>query len=461
MEIKVLGAAKEVTGSNYSLSIGEEQVLVDCGMFQGGKDSVRMNYEKFEFNPRKYQALLLTHAHLDHCGRIPLLVKSGFRGKIYSTDATKALAFVIMADSAHIAAEETKTENERRAKENLPPRKPIYTLTDVNDAMRLFVIVKYGEEVKVTRNIYAKYYDAGHILGSSSIQVSVNESGKKRTVVFSGDLGQENSILVKNTAPISNADFVFMESTYGDRLHDPADKRKRELIRVINETYKRGGKIMIPSFAVERTQELLYYIGEFMEQGLIPKMPVFLDSPMAIRATEVFQRFMSYFNEAVQERLKSVNNVFGFPELTITKTRSESKEINGVGEPCIIIAGNGMCSAGRIKHHIANNIEDDRNTLLFVGFQVAGTLGDVIKGGEKKVHLLGKEVRVRAKIEAIEGFSAHADKVGLLKWLKNFHSKPKVFIIHGDLEQQEALAKNLAKEKFDCYIPSLNETIKL
>lgn len=461
MEIKVLGAAKEVTGSNYSLSIGEEQIFIDCGMFQGSKDLNRLNYEKFEFNPRKYQALLLTHAHLDHCGRIPLLVKSGFRGKIYSTDATKALAFIIMADSANIAAEEAKTENERREKENLPPRKPIYNLTDVNDAMRLFVTVKYGEEVKVTRNIYAKYYDAGHILGSSSIQVTVNESGKKRIVVFSGDLGQANSILVKNTEPIRKADFVFMESTYGDRLHDPIDKRKKELIRVISETYKRGGKIMIPSFAVERTQELLYYIGEFMEQGVIPKMPVFLDSPMAIRATEVFKKFMNYFNEDVQERLKSVNNVFGFPELTITKTRSESKEINGVSQPCIIIAGNGMCSAGRIKHHIANNIEDDKNTLLFVGFQVDGTLGEIIKNGEKNIHLLGKEVKVRAKIESIEGFSAHADKVELLKWLNNFSSKPKVFIIHGDLEQQEALAKNLSKEKFSCYIPSLNETIKL
>lgn len=461
MEIKVLGAAKEVTGSNYSLSINEEQILVDCGMFQGSKDLNRLNYEKFEFNPRKYQALLLTHAHLDHCGRIPLLVKSGFRGKIYSTDATKALAFIIMADSANIAAEEAKTENERREKENLPPRKPIYNLTDVNDAMRLFVTVKYGEEVKVTRNIYAKYYDAGHILGSSSIQVTVNESGKKRIVVFSGDLGQANSILVKNTEPIRKADFVFMESTYGDRLHEPIDKRKRELIRVINETYKRGGKIMIPSFAVERTQELLYYIGEFMEQGIIPKMPVFLDSPMAIRATEVFKKFMNYFNEDVQERLKSVNNVFGFPELTITKTRSESKELNGVSQPCIIIAGNGMCSAGRIKHHIVNNIEDDKNTLLFVGFQVDGTLGEIIKNGEKNIHLLGKEVEVRAKIESIEGFSAHADKVELLKWLNNFSSKPKVFIIHGDLEQQEALAKNLTKEKFETYIPSLNEVLKL
>ena len=462
MEIKVLGAAKEVTGSCYSLSVEDDQILIDCGMFQGSKDLERLNYEKFGFSPRKYKALLLTHAHLDHCGRIPLLVKNGFRGKIYSTDATKALAQVIMMDSAKIAEEDTITENKKRAKENLPPRKPVYTLVDVNDAMKLFVIVKYEENVRITKNIQAKYYDAGHILGSASIQLSVIEKGKTKIVVFSGDLGQEDSILVKNTAPIQRADYVFMESTYGDRLHDPRDKRTRELIRVIKETYNRGGKLFIPSFAVERTQELLYNIGLFMEQGTIPKLPVFLDSPMAIRSTDVFRKFMRYFNADVQERFKETNDVFGFPELTLTKSRAESIEINGVSQPCIVIAGNGMCSAGRIKHHIANNIEDEKNTLLFIGFQCEGTLGSWIQKGEKNIRLLGKELEVKAKIESIEGFSAHADRVGLLKSIKYFAPKPKkVFIIHGDLEQQEALSKTLTKEKYESYIPSLNESINL
>jgi metallo-beta-lactamase family protein len=461
MEIKVLGAAKGVTGSCYSLVSEENNILVDCGMFQGGKDMEKRNYEGFGFSPRKYKVLLLTHAHLDHCGRIPLLVKNGFRGKIYCTDATKALAFVIMTDSAKIAEEDTKNENKRRAKENLPPRKPIYSLRDVDDAMKLFATVKYGENIRVAKNIYAKYYDAGHILGSASVQISVTEKGKEKVIVFSGDLGQENSILVRNGTPIQKANYVFMESTYGDRLHDPIDKRKRELIRIINETYKRGGKLMIPSFAVERTQELLFYIGQFMDDGLIPKMPVFLDSPMAIKSTDVFRKFMKYFNEDVQERFKETNDVFGFPELTLTRSRDESKEINGVNEPCIIIAGNGMCSAGRIKHHIVNNIEDDKNTLLFVGFQVDGTLGYWIKRGEKRIRLLGRDVEVNSKIEIIEGFSAHADKVGLLKWLKNFSSKPKVFIIHGDEDQMVALSKTLTKEKYENYIPSLDEEINL
>jgi len=462
MEIKVLGAAKEVTGSCYSLATEESQILIDCGMFQGDKNLEKLNYAKFEFNPRKYNALVLTHAHLDHCGRIPLLVKNGFRGRIYATDATKALAQLIMADSANIAREDTENENKRRAEQHLPPRKPIYTLTDVNDAMKLFSRVKYKEEVKISKNITATFYDAGHILGSSCIQLSVTENKKVKTVVFLGDLGQEHSILVKNYDPIQKADYVFMESTYGDRLHDPRQKREENLARVINETYKRGGKVLIPSFAIERTQELLFFIDNFMESGKIPRMPVFLDSPMAIRSTDIFRKYLKYFNVDVQERMRTDNDVFGFEELTLTRSRQESKQINGVQEPCIIIAGSGMCTAGRIKHHIVNNIEDEKNTILFVGFQVEGTLGNWIKKGEKNIHLLGKEVVVKSKVESIEGFSAHADRVGLLKWLKNFAPKPKkVFIIHGDLDQQLALSKTLAKEKYENYIPSLNESFKL
>lgn len=461
MEIKVLGAAKQVTGSCYSLSLEEEKIIIDCGMFQGGKDSEKLNYEPFDFNPRKYQALLLTHAHLDHCGRIPVLVKSGFRGKIYTTEATKALAQIIMLDSAKIAAEDTKNENARRAEENLPARTPLYSVADVQDTMKLFSTVDYDETVKVTKNISAKFYDAGHILGSASIQLTIKEKNKTKIVVFSGDLGQNNSILVKKTEPITKADFVFMESTYGDRLHEPMDKRKTELVRVIKESYKRGGKLMIPTFAVERTQELLYFIGEFMEEGIIPQMPVYLDSPMAIKSTDVFRKYMEYFNSDVQKRMKKTKDVFGFPELRMTKTQEESKDINWVKGPCIVLAGNGMCTAGRIKHHIANNISNEKNTLLFVGFQVEGTLGYWIREGQKIIRLLGKEVNVKARIENIEGFSAHADKPVLLKWLKNFSAKPKVFIIHGDEEQQVALSKTLSKEKYKTYIPSMDEVLEL
>lgn len=473
MELKFLGAAKEVTGSCYSLTTKneEDKIIIDCGMFQGGKDMERMNYENFDFDPKQFNAMILTHAHLDHCGRIPKLVKFGFKGKIFATDATRDLALVIMMDSAKIAAEDTEYENKRRAKEGLPPRKPIYNDIDVNNAMKLFVTVKYDEDVKISKNIIAKFYDAGHILGSASVQIKVNEPGrsgmdarkKKSTlIVFSGDLGKENSVLVKNTEPIEKTDYVLIESTYGDRLHPPVELRTKELIRIINETYKKGGKLMIPSFAVERAQEIIYSIGELMQDGLIPKMKVYLDSPMASKATDVFIKYSDYFNSNVQKSIAKKRDPFSFPGLIRTTTVNESKLINDISEPCIIIAGNGMCSAGRIKHHIKHNIGDEKSTLLFIGYQVYGTLGYWLKKGEKTVRLLGMEVDVKAKIESIDSFSAHADYTGLIKWLKNFKVKPKkVFITHGDEDQSTAFSKRIGKLGFVSCIPSIGDVFEL
>lgn len=462
MKLTFFGAAKEVTGSCHSIETKEEKILIDCGMFQGGKDMERMNYENFDFDPKSYQAMILTHAHLDHCGRIPKLVKFGFRGKIFATDATRDLAEVIMMDAAKIAAEDIEHENRRRARDGLPPRKPIYNDLDVKAAMKLFVTVDYDRDVKITSNIIARYYDAGHILGSSCVQLSIREKKKKTIIVFSGDLGQSNAILVKNPEPIIKADYVLTESTYGDRQHPPIDQRERELIRIINETYKRGGKLMIPSFAIERAQEIIYSIGQFMDAGFIPKMDVYLDSPMAMKATAVFSKYSDYFNSDVQESIKKRKDPFNFPSLIKTQSVQESKMINDVKKPCIIIAGNGMCSAGRIKHHIRNGIGDPKNTLLFIGYQVTGTLGYWIKKGEKRVRLLGDEVEVRAKIESIDGFSAHADYRGILAWLKNFSPKPKkIFIVHGDEEQSIPMAQNLTKEKFVCAVPSLLDSVEL
>jgi metallo-beta-lactamase family protein len=457
MKLKFFGAAKEVTGSCYSLATKEEKILIDCGMFQGGKDMERINYENFNFNPGEYNALILTHAHLDHCGRIPKLLKFGFRGKIFATDATKDLAFIIMMDSAKIAAEDTDHENKRRAKEGLPPRKPIYSQIDVKNAMKLFVTVKYGEDVRITKNIMARFYDAGHILGSASIQIKVSERKNLRLIAFSGDLGQANAVLVKNTA-----DYILIESTYGDRLHPPVEERKKEFIRIINETYKRGGKLMIPSFAIERAQEIIYYLGEFMHTGLIPKMKVYLDSPMAMRATEVFKKYYKYYNSNVQKSMEERKDLFSFPELIQTQTTEESKLINQTSQPCIIIAGNGMCTAGRIKHHIRNNIGNPKNTLLFIGYQVHGTLGYWMKKGEKKIRLLGIETDVKSKIEAIDGFSAHADYSGLIKWLEDFSKKPeKVFIVHGDEEQSISFSKKIEKMNFTECIPSIGDEFNL
>lgn len=460
MELKLYGAAKEVTGSCYSLTVNKEKILVDCGMFQGGKESERKNYENFLFNPRDYNAMILTHAHLDHCGRIPKLVKNGFKGKIFATDATRELALVIMMDSAKIAAQDTENENKRRMGENLPPRQPIYSEIDVKNAIKLFVEVEYCKETKITENISAIFYDAGHILGAASVQVKVKEGKKNTVLAFSGDLGQTDSILVKNTDPIEKTDYVFVESTYGDRLHPPIEERKKEFIRIINETYKRGGKLLIPSFAVERAQELLYYIGEFMNTGLVPKMKVYLDSPMAIKATEVFTKYPKYYNAEIQKTLKKRKDLFSFPELILTKEVVDSKKINFIKEPCIIIAGNGMCSAGRIKHHIRNNIQNPKTTLLFVGFQAKGTLGYWIKSGEKKIKLLGEELPVKAKIESIEGFSAHADYPELICWLDQFKPRPKkVFIVHGEEEQAIAFKKRIEEKGYTAYVPTFEEAL--
>jgi len=461
MEVKLFGAAKEVTGSCYSLVLNKEKILIDCGMFQGGKPTVRKNYEDFGFNPSEYNAMILTHAHLDHCGRIPKLVKQGFKGKIYCIDATKELAFVIMTDSAKIAAEDTYHENKRRAVQGLPPRDPIYNDEDVSKAMKLFSIVNYNEDVNITENITARFYDAGHILGAASIQLKIKDK-KMIFLAFSGDLGQKDAVLVRNAEPIEKANNVFIESTYGDRLHPPIDQREKELIRIINDNYKRGGKLMIPSFAVERAQEILYCIGNFMQSGIIPKMKVYLDSPMATKATEVFAKFTQYYNDDVKKTMETRKNPFTFPELVITETVEQSKSINFITEPCIVIAGNGMCSAGRIKHHIRNSIENPKNTLLFIGYQAEGTLGYWIKKGERRIKLLGVEVDVNSKIENIEGFSAHADYNGLLSWLKNYKPKPKkVFITHGEEPESIAFSERVKAENFNAYIPSAFENLKL
>jgi len=462
MQIKLFGAARIVTGSCYSLSTKKEKILIDCGTFQGGKEMERLNYEQFNFNPRDYEALILTHAHLDHCGRIPKLVKYGFRGKIYATDATRELAFIIMMDSAKISAKDVDYENKRRRKEGLPSRKPLYNEGDVKAAMKLFRVVEYDEDVKITKNIFAKFYDAGHILGASSIQVQVREGDKKTLISFSGDIGQSQSVIVKNTEPIVNSDYVFVESTYGDRLHPKIEDREKEFARVINESYMKGGKLLIPSFTVERAQELLYCIGKFKKEGLIPDVEVYLDSPMAIKATEVFSRHHEYYNERIKNGLAENDNPFDFPKLIYTKTTGESKALNFIKKPCIIIAGNGMCSAGRIKHHIRNSIDSEKNTLLFVGFQVQGTLGYWIKKGEKKVRLLGLELDVNAKIESIDSFSGHADYLELIQWLKNFSPKPKeVFITHGEEEQSLAFSKRISEQGFVNSVPVMGETIEL
>ncbi len=462
MKIKLFGAAKTVTGSCYSLVTAKDNILIDCGMFQGSKKETALNYGSFGFNPRDYSALLLTHAHLDHCGRIPKLVKEGFNGKIYCTSATKDLARIIMLDSAKINWHDIRLENKRRQRLGQPPREPMYTEKDVENAMKLFNVIEYDKVIQISENISATFYDAGHILGSSFIQVEVTEKNKKKIIVFSGDVGQENTPIIKNLEHIQKADYVFIESTYGDRIHPPIAERKQELLNIIHDTYDNNGKVLIPAFAVERTQELLYDINELVEKNLAPKINVYVDTPMGIRVTEVFKRHPECYDKKILELLKSGDNPFSFPGLKYTNTVKESIKLNNLHEPCIIIAGSGMCTGGRIKHHIKHNIWNKRNTMLFVGYQARGTLGYYIKRGEKRIRLLGTQVAVKAKIESIDSFSAHADYKGLLNWLRHFSPKPKkVFIVHGEEEAMIPFSKRIEKLGLKTKIPDMEEEITL
>ena len=462
MQIKLFGAAKTVTGSCYSLVTEKDKILIDCGMFQGSKKETALNYDKFGFNPMDYSALLLTHAHLDHCGRIPKLVKAGFKGRIYCTSATKDLAHIIMLDSAKINWYDVKLENKRRQRLGQLPREPMYTEKDVENTMKLFNVIEYDKVIQISENITATFYDAGHILGSSFIQVGIIEKSKTTTIVFSGDVGQENTPIIKNLEHIQKADYIFIESTYGDRIHPPIKKRKQELLNIIHKTYNNDGKLLIPAFAVERTQELLYDINELVEKNLIPKINVYVDTPMGIRVTEVFKRHPECYNKKILELLKSGDNPFSFPGLKYTHTVQESIKLNSINEPCIIIAGSGMCTGGRIKHHIKHNIWNRRNTMLFVGYQARGTLGYYIKRGEKRIRLLGTQIAVKAKIESIDSFSAHADYKGLLNWLKHFSPKPKkIFIVHGEEEAMIPFSKRVEKLGIKTKIPEMEEEITL
>jgi len=462
MEITLFGAAKTVTGSCYSIKTKKWNILVDCGMFQGAKELERKNYEDFGFDPKDYHYLLLTHAHLDHCGRIPKLVKEGFKGKIYSTSATKDLTYVVLMDAAKIAFHDTINENRKREQEGLPQREPIFTEGDVKTAMELFEVIDIEEKFQINDHIVVKFYEAGHILGACCIQMKIKEAKKETIVVFSGDIGQAGTPIVKDLEIIGEADYVFIESTYGDRLHPPVEERKNEFLKIIRDTYKRGGKLMIPSFAIERTQELLYNLNEFAEKEIMPKMNVYLDSPMAIDATNIFIKHIEEYNKEVRDLVETGDNPFHFPGLIYTKTIEESKKIQEVTKPCIIIAGSGMCTAGRIKHHIRHNISNPHNTLLFVGYQAEGTLGYWIKNGEKKIRLLGHEVFVNAQIKSIDSFSGHADYKGLLNWLRYFIPKPKkVFICHGEERSCKSFAEKVEKTGIKTYIPSLGEKLKL
>ncbi len=446
MKVKFLGAAKNVTGSRHLIEHNEARILVDCGIYQEREFRYR-NWEKFPVIPSSIDSIVLTHAHIDHCGYLPKLVKDGFRGNIYCTHPTAEIAEIALLDSARLQEYDAEFKRKRHRKEGRKgnyPEVPLYTVEDAMRVPRLFKKVHYKEQFNITKNINGTFYDAGHILGSAMVKLNFIEGRDVKTAVFSGDIGRWDKPILNNPHTFDKADYVFMESTYGNRSHDDHGTRSQNLSEIINETNKRGGNILIPTFAIERAQELLYCIANLLRDKKIPPLMTFLDSPMAIDITEVFKKYPNYFDDDAKSIIEKGNKLFNFPLLKTTKSTQESMAINHVKGTAIIMAGSGMCTGGRIKHHLLHNLGRPESTILFVGYQAKGTLGREILESPSKVRLFRQNIFVRAQIKRINGFSAHADKDELLRWITSFKEAPKkIFVIHGENAAAEAFGEVL------------------
>lgn len=465
MNIHFLGATRQVTASRFAVEAGGVTVLVDCGMFQE-RPFLERNWEPFPIPPDSIQTVLLTHAHLDHCGFIPRLVRDGFAGRILATPATIELARIVLLDSAHIQEEDAAYKKKRHIKEGRKgpfPEVPLYTVQDAAASFDRFEPVEYLEPVRLNSSITARFHDAGHILGSSMITLDLREKACRRSVLFSGDIGQWSKPIVHDPTIFAAADYVLMETTYADRDHEDPGPIEDLLAGVLAEASLRGGNVLIPVFALERAQEILYYIACLVRDGRIRRVPVFLDSPMAIDATEVFIRYPGLLDpDARAFLLTSGSKPFDFPGLRYTRTVEESKAINDSKDPCIILAGSGMCNAGRIKHHLVHDIGRPECTVLFVGYQAAGTLGRQILDGRKEVRILGQTLEVKARITQIHGFSGHAGRSGLLRWLDAFDKRPRgLFLTHGEEEAALNLAEELRGKGWTVEVPEYLESFEL
>ncbi|HEX3047863.1 MAG TPA: MBL fold metallo-hydrolase [Bacillota bacterium] len=463
MQITFCGAAGTVTGSSYLVETRSGCFLVDCGMFQGPKEIRELNHHDFIFNPGALDFVLLTHAHIDHSGLIPKLCKSGFKKEIYATKATVELCGIVLPDSGHIQEMEIEWRNRKRQRAGAPLEEPLYTASEASSCLIQFRAKQYSEEFQPLPGVRVRFWDAGHILGSAIIEVFITEDGTTTKVVFSGDLGQKNQPIIEDPTPIAEADYLLIESTYGNRIHEDQDQKVELLRKIIIEAVNSGGNLVIPAFAVGRTQDLLYYIKSLLRNGQIPRIPVYIDSPMAVSVTEIYRNNPECYDEETCELFAAHESPFEFPNLHFIRSTEESKQLNATAKGAIIISANGMCEAGRILHHLKHNLWRPESHILFVGYQAEETLGRRLLEGAKVVKIMGEEVNVQAKVHSIGGFSAHADQVGLLDWLEGFTKKPRgLFIVHGENGAQKEFAA-VIKQRFniDSLIPCWGERFLL
>jgi len=463
LRIRFHGADREVTGSCHLVECAGKRILIDCGLYQGGGELDEINRRPFGFDPASIDVLLLTHAHLDHCGRIPLLVAEGFRGEIITTSATRELSRLVLLDAAHLQEEEAerKARHAARHRGRRVRVEPLYTTLDALNSLDFFGrVAEYGRPLELGAGIRASFHDAGHILGSASVLLTLEEGGRRRRVLFSGDIGYGGRPILRDPQPPSEVDVLVMETTYGDRRHKALQPSLEELYGAIETTLQGGGNVVIPTFALERAQEVLFYLREAVESGRLPRaLQVFLDSPMAISATEIFRRHPECYDAQTAELFRNGRDPFALPNLHFTREAAQSMALNHIHAGAVIMAGSGMCTGGRVRHHLKHNLWRDECSVVFVGYAAHGTLARIIIDGAKKVKLFGEEIPVRARIHTIGGFSAHADARELMHWLEAVGRPKRIFLVHGEEHAMGAFARHLHHARVS--MPRLGETFEI